>query len=549
MTRQRYSEELIQKAIQMRESGVKFNQIVADTGMNRHGLSCIFRRLGVKSLSVGRPKPDSSLLKEISDRRGRGESPESIATALNLKYRTVIEYCRKGGFLAKKVASRQDKVQKIQFLLLAGHTLPQIAEQTGCSTAYACKTAKKLGIAITPVHKPVTLDLIEIIRENYSQNYHNRKTRYELASELNLSPNTIKNILKKSGLRLTQEQLQKYTKEDIIVAAEKLRFSITKDFSSVRTDSNVLVNCHCGREFPTRVDSLARGAVKSCGCIKSLPQLEIFQFIESLGFSPRFDDWTQLKKMELDIWIPEARVAVEMCGLYWHGEVNNGSKAVSKHYKKWKTCTEKGIRLITVWECEWTDHKETVKNFLRSILKKGESKAVGARQCEVRGVSRAVASEFLEANHIQGQGIGGHYGLFLEDKLVSLMSVSKIKNDPGAMSIERYCVQNGFSVSGGFMKLIAHVRNKFNPTKLVSFSDNRWSEGGVYERGGFEHISDVRPNYWYFQNEGAIEHKSKFRKNKIEDIKDDETEWEAMRRNGWDRIWDCGKKKWVLKCK
>jgi hypothetical protein len=87
-------------------------------------------------------------------------------------------------------------------------------------------------------------------------------------------------------------------------------------------------------------------------------------------------------------------------------------------------------------------------------------------------------------------------------------------------------------------------------TDIVSYSDNRWFTGEMYERLGFKEVHETEPDYKYVKN-CTILPKNKFRHKSMKtwkgfDYNPEETEVQNAHRNGWYRIWDCGKKKWEL---
>jgi hypothetical protein len=73
---------------------------------------------------------------------------------------------------------------------------------------------------------------------------------------------------------------------------------------------------------------------------------------------------------ELDIYIPELKVAFEFNGLYWH---SNKIKDKAYHLKKTSMCQGKGIKLFHILETEWNDEKENTKRFI-------EDKILGIRR-------------------------------------------------------------------------------------------------------------------------------------------------------------------------
>ena len=60
------------------------------------------------------------------------------------------------------------------------------------------------------------------------------------------------------------------------------------------------------------------------------------------------------KFLELDIWIPSLKKAIEFNGEYWHSSVNK--KLNDK--QKVKQCKEKNIDLLIIWYQDWIDNRE-----------------------------------------------------------------------------------------------------------------------------------------------------------------------------------------------
>lgn len=316
------------------------------------------------------------------------------------------------------------------------------------------------------------------------------------------------------------------------------------------------VRCKCGKMFFPRGNNILSEITRSCGCVKSFAQKEVYDFVLGVAPDALLNDRNAIAPMELDIFVPSKQVAVEYCGLYWHGEKLNGPEARTKHLDKLERCREKGIRLITIFEDEWLSSKNAVCGFIRAIL--GFSKnAVGARKLIVREVPKEEARAFL-TNHLQGNANGISLGLYSASNVLLALAVFARpnasrgrKSEPGVWELARYCVHPDWRVQGGLGKLIAAFKARFQVSKLVSYSDNRWSEGGVYKATGFEKKSENPPSYWYFQDhkQGPRKHRYTYRKSEAVRIfseSPDKTEWEINSSHGLDRIWDCGSIRWEL---
>lgn len=255
------------------------------------------------------------------------------------------------------------------------------------------------------------------------------------------------------------------------------------------------------------------------------------------------------KKKEIDIYIRSCKVGIEYCGLYWHCENSPHPRLKGYHAEKMHAAQSLGIRLITVFEDEWLERKEQVKNFLTSVLGKNQVK-IGARRCEVVFLNKKESDAFFEQNHIQGRSRAFMaVGLRYEGKLIGATSFShhhrKVSGD--AVVLDRMAFAHGYTVGGGASKMISFAIPALKDagfSKIISWSDNRWSQGAVYESTGFSLEGNLDPDYSYVKK-GARYSKQSLKKSGEEKLSG-KTEKELRKEQGYDRIWDCGKKRWVL---
>ena len=312
----------------------------------------------------------------------------------------------------------------------------------------------------------------------------------------------------------------------------------------------------CGR---TEMHDIADGKDVRCSkCDKrtiSIFQEEVIHFIQSiLPNSPiLINDRTILFPQELDIYIPEKKIAIETDGLFYHSEVM-GRKNKNYHLNKTLTCMMKGIRLIHVFENEWNQTSEIVQSVLRTVLGV-EGVVIAARKTEVREISNpSEKSEFLENNHLQGNDRANvSYGLYQDSKLVSLMSFVRSRFDKNLeWEMSRFCTLHGHRVQGGAAKLFKHFIKTHNPTTIVSYSDRRYFSGELYIKLGMTFVSMTPPSYYYILDKyDTLQNRVTWQKSKLSKklltFDETKTEWQNMQANGFDRIWDCGNLKFVWK--
>lgn len=286
---------------------------------------------------------------------------------------------------------------------------------------------------------------------------------------------------------------------------------------------------------------------KSNGCSKE--EQELLSFVVGLlgeDIEIQTNTRSVISPKELDIYIPRYNIAIEYCGVYWHGESNGKDRLY--HALKRVACAKQGIRLLQVWSNEWTYQRELVKSRLRNVFRKNTNTVYG-RKCTIKMVVTSEADAFFAANHIQGKcSVPINYGLYYDEvHLVATMSFARDRfSNTDRYELVRFAVAQHISVVGGASKLFKAFVNDYN-TSVVSYSDNRWNTGAVYQQLGFtlSHVS--QPNYFYFDKLGdtnKLFSRHVFQKhklaNKLELFDPNLTEWQNMQNNGYDRIWDCG---------
>jgi len=328
-------------------------------------------------------------------------------------------------------------------------------------------------------------------------------------------------------------------------------FSI-EEFTGCGYDKDYKWKCvKCGKVFQC---NYADGRVPRCYvCNPKLHAVEennLFNFINSLEGVIIDRNRRNLKGKELDIYIPDKKIAIEYNGIYWHGELASG-KDSTYHLNKTVECEKKGIKLIHIFEDEWLNKKEIVKSRLKHILNKTKY-SIGARKCKINLISIDLKNKFLNKYHLQGRDRSSiHLGAFYKNHLIAVMTFSKLRKALGQNNIKnswelsRFATIKNFTITGVANKILSYFEKNYKPTYIISYADRRWSQGNLYYKLEFkmDHIS--KPSYWYIKA-GIIKriHRFNFRKNilknKLSNFDPTKTEWENMQNNKYDRVWDCG---------
>ena len=279
---------------------------------------------------------------------------------------------------------------------------------------------------------------------------------------------------------------------------------------------------------------------------------QISNWLKEISNQQFKSNYTILEGKEIDLYNEELKLAIEYCGLYWHNEFSPEPRDKKYHYNKFIQCKKKGIRLITIFEDEWLNREKQCKNFLRSLVAQPELK-IFARKCQIQEVDRKTTKQFNELNHIQGNSRINqfHVGLFYKNDLIGLTTLSKHhRGSKDSIVLSRMCFLDGVQIIGGSSKMLKACKQwakDNNYQQIVSWSDNRWSWGNVYEQSGFELDAELKPDYSYVNIKNPKERLSKQSQKKSNTSCPDNLsghEWAVER--GLARIWDCGKIRWKI---
>lgn len=128
----------------------------------------------------------------------------------------------------------------------------------------------------------------------------------------------------------------------------------------------------CGNEFYAKYFN---GIIsKKCECqhirlsdVGSKGEYEIIDFIKSVNNSLTIEHHSKSipNLYEVDIYIPELKIAIEYNGCYWHNIHYHGGLY---HLNKTELCERSGIHLIHIWEYDWKENHDFVKEKLKSII-------------------------------------------------------------------------------------------------------------------------------------------------------------------------------------
>lgn len=294
----------------------------------------------------------------------------------------------------------------------------------------------------------------------------------------------------------------------------------------------------------------------ACAKTISNAETELYDFIQSIyrGTIIRQDKQT-IAPSQLDIGIPEQKLALEYNGMFWHSDIHT---RIDRNYHQRKTiaCNNIGYQLIHVSENDWINKKQIIKDIICKRLNVVEQ-IYYARKCKIIKLNSIEERKFFEENHIQGYSRGSIvcYGLIdHQNQLVSAMSFCKNRfGGIGQYELLRFANRLATSVVGGASKMFSKFVAEFDPKHIVTYCDATLFNGNLYNQLGFEFEKLTDPNYLYWSNKDQIAlSRYQCQKHKLIKIIGDQydpslTEYQNMTNNHYYRVWNSGNYKfnWI----
>lgn len=324
---------------------------------------------------------------------------------------------------------------------------------------------------------------------------------------------------------------EKFVLEARKVHGDKYDYSRTKYLSA---KDKVCIICPEHGEFWQEASSHLSG----CGCPKcnhiiSKAETEIAEYVRSLYDGEVITNCRNMltEHKELDIYIPSLKVAFEYDGMIWHSDRYRVD--ANYHLKKTEECANKGIKLYHIFEYEWINRQEIVKDKIKHIIGVHYNEYNHTGDYKIIKVNEEEAKEFNERYNLQGHITSSLYiGIYCSNELKSMLSLQKETDSKWKIVRFTNSVNNDFIVN----IIIDYFIDKYKPNKIEAYEDRRWvadPNNSIYYRKDFEFVGIIPPDYGYTKGQNDYINKEKLKDSHLS--------------NDYYRIYDCGQYKYEWK--
>ena len=410
----------------------------------------------------------------------------------------------------------------------APHLIPQIADLSANPQTISAFSDKKLRWKCDQGHQ-WDASIRDRVRKNSGCPYCAGKR-----------PSAGKTDLKTRYPELAKELIDPH------VSAEELSFGSNK---------KVLWKCTtCGNEWyatPNARTYRGDGCPRCSMAGTSRLEDEVCEYVTSLlppGEEILRRNRTLLGGKEIDILIPHRKIAIEVNGLFWHSE---GYHDRESHREKYNAASRLGYRLVVVWEDDWNARRNAVESVLKGILSAPE---IRPADCSVTVVPQEDAAAFYYKWGLHGTPPqkSSALGLTYKNDLVMCMSLLR----PNQTDCEIVQVASAEPVLSGLAKLLAAVIPDLvddGVERITAKIEDTSPLGDNLSQLGFLAEEIFLPDYTYINTSRAQQRlpKTILRKPSLPEenqslvYQEGMTERELAILNGFTRVWDYGKTRWV----
>lgn len=236
------------------------------------------------------------------------------------------------------------------------------------------------------------------------------------------------------------------------------------------------------------------------------------------------------KQYRPDFVIENKKLIIETDGLYWHSDAIKSDKLY--HLNKLKFFNDQGYRVLFFRSDEVLNNINIVESMILNAVGHTQTK-FQARKTKILELTTQESNQWFSKNHLMGSGRGKTYAL-QDTQTSSIVSAIRIafNQKHKSLTIERYANLLNSTCAGGFSKLLQHVTKTYQPTKIITFLDKRYSNKNpsYLLNLGFNKVC-CYPSFCWTNGIFQI-HRMKYPNNTGYDHK-------------LNKIWDCGQEKWI----
>lgn len=437
--------------------------------------------------------------KYLNDQIKNGKTWKQIAQENNISYTTLIKIRKK---LNMKISPPTTKIAKKELLDLyikQKQPVKQISKKLKVSTTQIYRLLKKYNINI--------IDKSPSKQELLDEYNINKLSKSQLATKFGCSIALINKLFKIYNIKARTNS------ESQLVRSETIRKQMKKQWS----DPDYIQKMVGKYDNLHKMNDLAK---KQLGKISSIQRI-LYSILDDLNIEYEIEKtigyWT------FDCYINKHNLLIECQGNYWHSLKNTKIKDSQKASYISNNFPDK--KLIYVWEHEFKCRSLVVDLIKYHTNNKTDNVNFSFDDLSIKRIKTNDAELFLSKYHYAGKiNKSSHkYGVFCNNNLIAACvfsnptrseSASRLGYDTSEiMELSRFCIHPHYHKKNFGSWTVSRckklIKNDVPRLKcLISFADTTFNhDGTIYKASGWRLDGEVKPSYWYVNEDGYVMHK------------------------------------------
>ena len=277
---------------------------------------------------------------------------------------------------------------------------------------------------------------------------------------------------------------------------------------------------------------------------------EVYEFVKSItDMEIRHNVRDIVYGYELDIYLPDKKLAIEFNGSYWH---STDQKDWRYHLNKTIAAIKQGVSIIHIFEYEWNDAdtNRKIKQMIKRRLNNRDIVNIKSTEASVGVIDNGISAKFCDDYDIEGASNSVvSIGITYENELIGVMTFGKGAGI-GDVELQRVVIEDDINIVGGINKLFDYFKKNYKVNNIVAYLDFAKQDINKYRSIGFKVDQDgfSEPDYIWVNNYEEVVKSSDVELyiNSLGYDYDADNEDRLMRNFGYLKIYDCGriKLKW-----
>lgn len=233
---------------------------------------------------------------------------------------------------------------------------------------------------------------------------------------------------------------------------------------------------------------------------------EVYEYVKTLSANAINNDRVLLKpptggkSKEIDILLPDLKIAIEYNGIYWHSRklFESLGKSNTSDNEKRLLIESFGYTSIQINECDWESKKKSISRYLKSVISNSATEYKCNYEYKISKLTIKNAESLFNRYSLRGSTeFDVAYGIKVKNKIVAAMSFKRDNNISWQLcnyiALDTECELY-------FLKILMdYFITTHRPDTINYRMDNCYPTNKLLTNIGMHKVGETDPDYWLYK--------------------------------------------------